>query len=1021
VQSLVKFFISRHLLSNSIFIGLILIALFSWDKVGKEEMPDFTMDWIRISTSYPGAPAEDVELFVTRPIEEELKGVAGIEDISSTSTLGSSSLRIYLDTDYPDKKQVIQDVKDAALRANLPSEVRDIPSFRQFKSTEKAIIDIALIHKKNKYLDNESRAELQKYALTFENQILSLPEISSISKSGYLEPELQILLLPEKLSSLELSISEIYGQINDNHIRVPIGSLKDPGESKITAINELDSVQALDKLILRGTYTGPMIALSQISHIKSGFRSSARINKVQGREAVILNVKKSVSTDILSAKKAVMKFVERFRKTNADSDLSVVLMDDESFDVTNRLSIIYSNGLIGFIFILIVLFIFLDFKSGFWVAMGVPFSLAFTLILTHLVGYTVNNMTLAGIIIVMGIVVDDAIIIAENITRHKKEGKAPIQASIDGTLEVIHPILASMITTCVAFIPLLYFEGHFGKFVSYIPLMVVLMLAGSLLESIFILPSHMSQNLPFIQNKQIKKTDWFTNVENLYERFLGKAISMKWIVFLAFFSFLSICGYLFKSNMKFVMFPREETKEVFIKAIVSGSPSRIDTAKKLEEIENIFLEDKTNSVVAVRTRVGQNRRGGEVKDNEGWIRVELIPADKREVDLKTLIKGWEEKTKNFTGYKKIKIFKSWFGRGSRSAIEIIVQENDNTARNDILQKVKNHLESISSLDGVELEKPLDKKEYLFKINQKKLVLYNIDPKKVARALRIFVEGSILYTINKGDEEVDVRLTVPDAAKVNLKALLNLKVENKSGRLLRLNKFISIIETNRPSSISRLNFKRTAKVFANLSKSPTLTPLEIGSNLETNLFPQIYKDYPSSILSFSGEIEDSRNSKSEFKSSLVLIVVLIYFVLLVMFNSLTTPLIVLSIIPFGLASASLVFILHGINIYGFFAVIGALGMIGVVINDSIVMLDKLEKGKSGGDWSKYISSICSTRLRPVLVTTITTIVAILPTAYGIAGYDSMLAEMMLTMGWGLLFSTVITLILVPCLYSFKNPK
>ena len=215
MNNLVKHFISKHLQTNIIFIGILIVAIFAWQKIGKEEMPEFESDWFRVSAVYPGAPAEDVELFVTKPIEEELKGLIGIYEIKSTSSMGRCSFTIKIDPDYPNKKEVIQDVKDAVLRVNLPREV-DTPTFRQFKSTEKAIIDIALINKNTKYLNTEQRRELQKYTLSFENQLTTLKEISSIDKSGYLLPELQILLKPENLKKYQISISDIYKQIRAN-------------------------------------------------------------------------------------------------------------------------------------------------------------------------------------------------------------------------------------------------------------------------------------------------------------------------------------------------------------------------------------------------------------------------------------------------------------------------------------------------------------------------------------------------------------------------------------------------------------------------------------------------------------------------------------------------------------------------------------------------------------------------------------------------------------------------------------
>jgi len=1020
MKKLVSYFVERHLLTNILFFGLLLMATFTWFKIGKEELPEFESNWIRISTIYPGAPAEDVELFVTKPMEDELKGVVGIEEIVATSTVGSSSLRITIDDDFPDKNQVVQDIKDAVLRTDLPSEVRDLPRIRQFKSAEKAILDIGIYHKDKQFLDVKTRAEIQAYILSFENQLLSLPEISSIEKSHYRKPELQIRVDPDEILKQEITLAAIREQIQSNNVRTPIGSLKDAGESKVTAINELESVASLNEVILRGNYTGSRLKLSDVGTVVDGYEETNSIFKINGHEGVFINVKKNVSTDILSAQRAVMKFIEKFKRSNKDSPIGIALMDDESYAVTNRLEIVTNNGILGFFLIIIVLLLFLNLKTGFWVAMGIPFSVAFTLIAAQLYGYTVNNMTLAGIIIVLGIVVDDAIIIAENITRHREEGSDWKTAAIEGTLEVVRPITASIITTCVAFIPLIFFEGFFGKLVSYIPFIVILMLLGSLIESLFILPSHMVGRTYLLDRFSGKesKDSWYHKYELKYERFLLKVFKYRIPILMSFLVFLGSALFLYQKQMKFVMFPREESKEVFVKVTADESFSRRDTAKAIFPIEKMFFEDKEN-IVASRSSIGLSRRGGEVRENEASILVELIPADDRPDSLNDLIKLWEEKSVGLPGIKTAKFLRGRWGNASGSAIELQILENNDLRRSEIAKEIEATLKTMPDVADVEVEVPLLKNEYIFKILQDKLVQFDVAPGQLTSTLRSFVEGSILYSINKGDEEVDVRLTVYDSQKESLDKLLDLRVPNRSGSLAFLRNMVKIEEVKKPVNITRTNYKRVTTLYANPKKGSKATPLGIAERLEEDVFPGIYKLYPTAVLAWNGEIEDSRESQGEFTDSVIMVVVLIYMILVIMFDSLAKPFIVLSVVPFGLAGIVFVLIAHGMSVYGFFAAIGALGMIGVVINDAIVMIDKLDNtlAKSKEFSLELIAKTAATRLRPVVVTTVTTVVGVLPTAYGLGGYDSLLAEMMLTMGWGLAVGTLITLILIPAIYSF----
>lgn len=1021
MKNIISYFVERHLITNVLFFGIILMAVFTWFRIGKEELPEFASNWVRINTVYPGAAAEDVELFVTKPMEDELKGVVGIEEIVATSSVGASSLRITIDDDYPNKDEVLQEIKDAIFRTDLPSEVRDLPRIRQFKSAEKAILDIGIYHKDHEFLDVASRAQVQSYILSFENQLLALPEIASIEKSHYRKPELQIKIDPKKIISNQITLAAIRDQIQSNNVRAPIGSLKDKGESKVTALNELEDVESLKKLVLRGNYSGAQINLGQVGSVEDGYIESNSIFKINGHEGVFINVKKNVSTDILTAQAAVMRFIENFRKANENAPIGIVLMDDESYAVTNRLDIVTTNGLLGFVLIILVLLLFLNLKTGFWVAMGIPFSIAFTLIVAQLAGYTVNNMTLAGIIIVLGIVVDDAIIIAENISRHRESGKTIKEAAVIGTVEVIKPITASIITTCVAFIPLIFFEGFFGKLVSYIPLIVILMLLGSLIESLFILPGHLAGRTPVLDrfSKEDTADSWYHRYEKKYAGFLIKVFRFRIAILAAFGVFLLGGLFLYQTKMKFVMFPREESQEVFIKVKAKKEFTRKETARAISPMEKIFYEDTAN-VVASRSSIGLSRRGGEVRENEASILVELIPADDRNISLNKLLEQWKARTKELPGIVDIRFLRGRWGNSSGTALELQILENNDEKRAAIAKSLEESLKSMEDIVDVEVEVPLLKNEYVFQIKQDRLVKYDVAPSQLTTTLRAFVEGSILYSINKGDEEVDVRLTVYDNVKENLDTLMNLRVPNRSGNLTFLRNMVELRELKKPVNITRTNFKRVTTVFANPKPGASTTPLQVAERLERDVFPKLYNQYPTAVLAWSGEVKDSRESQGEFRDSVFMVIILIYLILVIMFNSMVKPFIVLSVVPFGLAGIVYVLIAHGMSVYGFFAAIGALGMIGVVINDAIVMIDKIDNTLKHGGVSNHqvLAEVAATRLRPVVVTTVTTVVGVLPTAYGLGGYDSLLAEMMLTMGWGLAIGTFITLVLIPCIYSFS---
>ena len=1030
IARFIEFFVNRHLLTNMLFVAVIIGGLFSWQEIKKEERPDITYDFVRVSASYPGATAEEVEHFVTRELEEELKSVDGIHRIYSSVSRGSTTISIELEKDLTNKNEVITEIRNAALNTPLPSEVRDKPSVRVFKSSKKAIIDIALIHTKAHLLTNKQRQEIQRYATALELQLTNLPEINSINRSGYLQEELQINVDPQKLVQYQIPLSQVIKEIKNNHIRQPAGHIEVKDEPSVTINAQLDTVEKLNQLYIQAGFQGKAIDLQSIAEVRTDFRREKRITKVNGHESIMFNVVKNGSYGILESLESVKKVVDDFATNNLrHSDIQLVVLDDESFEVRNRLSIISTNGAIGFILILLTLFLFLNKRAGIWVALGIPFTVCLTLIFTMTMGYTINNVTLAAVIIVMGIVVDDAIVVAENIGRFRSQGYSSQDAAVRGTTQVFMPVLASIITTCVAFIPLFYFSGRFGAFVSFIPPIVFLMLFASLLESLVILPGHLHIQVPLLlQHKQNKTLDkvkphWFDRTEERYSKLLIRLLNYKYIIFAIFISLLLGSIFIAKQTMSFVLFPHSETREIVLHGNADKKSNRYETAMISKEIEKLITPYIGKEVIGFRTEIARSRHGGVAKENSFRMIIEIVPKEERERSADDLVSLWKPQADKVKGLKKLIIQKSRYGQSSGSAINVLIQENDDVLRNKaadaVLAAMKNH----PDLNNAEIDQPLMLPEYKIDMQREKIKRLSISPVDIATTFRASLEGNILYELPKGNEHIDVRLSVIQSAKKDIETILKIPVENQSNYLAPLGDVVNITKTTSPTSINRRDTRRATDVYADLKKDSLKTPLQIAADLENGVFQNVVSKQPSTSLNFDGEVADTRDSRNDLRNAIVMVVFLIFAILVILFNSITRPLMIMLAIPFGMVGVILAFWLHGQTLFGFFAAIGALGMAGVVINDSIIMLTKLDHeydlqtGNEVNNRNERIARIASTRLKAVILTTLTTVVGVLPTAYGIAGYDSMLAEMMLAMAWGLLFGSIITLLLIPCMYSF----
>ena len=1016
MKKVISYFAERHLLANFIIAGVIIGAVFSWQMIGKEDMPDVTFDFMRITTSYKNATPEDVDFFITSEIEDSLKGLSGIKKITSTSSGSRSSISVELEDDKEERASVISNIQTAVLSVDLPGDA-GTPSFRQFKTSERAIIDIALVKKDTEFLGKRAREELQDFAVSLQSRLETLPTIREVTISGELDREILIQPDPVQMSFYDISVNEIIDALESGNVRTPLGVLDNGEEIKVSMISELDSIDKIRNLIVRGTFEGTVVRLGQIVSVNEDFTENTSIVKFNGREGVRLNVVKKADSSILDSNLEVVNEVEKISSSMSESDIELILMDDESESVRERLSLVSINGLIGFILILLTLFIFLSFSSGIWVAAGIPFSFSFTLLFLYLAGYTINNMTLAAIIIVMGMIVDDAIVVAENVTRQISSGIPRKKAVIEGTDYVVKPIIASIVTTCVAFLPLYFFSGHFGKFVFFIPLVIILMLGGSLFEALFILPSHLSVKFPWEREGKKRRKHWFEYVEKLYGIFLEHILKMRFLVYIFFILLIAGSFYIAKEKMKFVMFPREEATSVRVDAYAPDGTDRYETAAMAADVENIFIPYLGNEVKSFRTNVARSRRGGAVEDNRFTMRIEIVNADKREKSLKALTAEWNREIKKLKGFKEVKILRSRFGQSSGSAVEIKVQDNNAGVRNGAAELVKERLSAFESISEAEVEKPKMNSEYHVEIDSGALNRLSVSESSVVTVLKTALNGINVFDISRDGTDIEVNVILPGINTDSIEKIMSLTVNNRNGYSVPLYSLISYSEVRMADSVNREDFVRTVRVYGDLKEGSSVTPLQIAGILESGVFNEVQAEYPTAALSFAGEIEDSRESGNEIIYSVTAVIILIYIILALLFNSLYKPFMILLAVPFGVAGVIYALYFHGITLYGFFSAIGLIGLSGVVINDAIVLIVKLERELDGKKdiTVKDIADIARTRLRAVFLTTITTVAGLLPTAYGVAGYDSMLSDMMLVMAWGLIFGTLITLVLIPMLY------
>lgn len=1030
MNRILKLFAENHILTNFLIVLVVAFAFYFWDDIPKEEMPETTADQVFITASYTGGTPEEIEYFLTKDIEEAVRGIEGIDEISSTSSNGSVFIRLTLEQNYPYYDEAVTNIREAVDRVSLPEDVENDPVVREVKSTNRSVIQIALFHKKEKLLSKSGRQEVQDAGEMLQKRLLGLSTVNDVSFSGNQQESVNITIRPEDLALYEMSYSDAVNTLSNNNIRRPLGTIKNENNARVTIRSELDSEEKIKQTILQGSFSGRMIRIEDVADVETTFETSTSILKFNGHQALNLNVRKTADAGITEASDAIRQEVMNFFQTSLrDSNVDYLIYNDSAESVRNRLALIRDNGIFGFALILIILFVFLNFSAGLWVALGIPIALFITIIVTHFIGYSVNNMTLSGIVIVLGMVVDDAIVIAENITRYKEEGASQSEAAVEGTATVILPVLASILTTCVAFVPLYFFTGSFGKMIAVIPAMIFAMLGGSLLESIFILPSHMNLKLPkLLPQKQPlverEHAHWFRRVENAYGRLLERVLKRRgWLYGISLVLLLG-AFIIFRTQMSFALSPREETNEIFITGMVDKPRlTSAETVVYVEPLEEILDQYLHSTISIYSTRIASSRRGGDTNQNFFSIRIELLPSLQREMSNDQLVEELNRKVeeKNLQ-FKNFYIAKSRFGSSSESGgspIIIEIQENDDVKRAQIATELLDAMKGYEFYQNSEIEEPVKSKQYLIDYDRDLIQRLSISSSEIANSLRTIIQGSTVFYHYRDDVEIPVKVTLADRYATDLQTVLKNPISTRQGYLVPINSVVKVKESMEPNSIYRVDEHRVTTVYADMS-STHVTPVDSAHYFESVVFPDILAKYPTANLIYRGEVEETRESSGDILLGSLLVFLLIYFILSLLFDSLWKPFVIVIIIPFGMMGVVYALIIHNMTVISFFTAVGMLGLAGVVVNDSIVMFDKLLKTYKGvaqtqQEREKKIADISKTRLRAVVLTTLTTVAGLLPTAYGILGYDSMLSDMMLAMSYGLLASTLVTLFLTPAIF------
>ena len=1020
MKPIIRFSVKNSLFVNLVSVIILIAGAITILSMRREAFPNVNYDVVMVQTRYFGASPEEVEKLITIDLEDEINEVQGIDEMMSISAENFSVIVLKLDPDEENKDKVANDIQRAVDRVDLPEEADD-PQVDALESKNFPVINVSLS-------GDFPEKELRETARRLEMDLLDLPDVARIDRTGWRDREIWVEVDPEKIWNDHISLEQILGALQNQNLNVPGGTLTDHKNQdfQVRTLGEFETPEEIGEVIVRANDLGNWIRVKDVARVRDTFEDDEQIERTRGKPAITLTVVKKEKGDILKLVRDVKKTVTEFKK-GTPSGLEISYFDDFSYYVNRRLNVLKNNGLIGIFFLVGSLLLFLTRRVALVTAIGIPTAICLTFIFMHAAGLTLNLITMFALIMILGMTVDDAIIICENVYRHMEMGKSPKQAAIEGASEVAAPVISILFTTVIAFAPLLFMGGIMGKFISVIPIVVFFTLSASMIESFLILPSHLAD---FVRatpgGDKLEKASWYIRFRDWYTRKLQWFLVHRYKALGIFAGIFAGSILLCVFGMKFVLFPQGMIEEFLIHIKTPVETSLQETADRVVNIEKLVGALPSSDLDNYVTRVGIVRenvddpyadRGAHLAQ----VHVYLTPEQtrgRRHTD--TIISELRSRIdKDFKGdFEKVSFEKVRAGPPVGKPVSIRLRGEQFESLKNASELVRKYLEEIDGVLDVESDFDSGKPEVRVKVDPRKASLAGLTLREVATSVRYAFDGGVATKIRKTDEQIDVIVRFAKETTRSREIFEKIRIPNKAGDLIPLSRIAELQDDQGIRVIKHFDRRRVIYVTASVEEKK-VTALDVQRNMSDFARRQLAAAYPDVSLTFGGEQEETSRSMGDFVKAMLFALLTIFVILAGNFNSIIRPLLVMSAIPFGIVGVIFAFFLHGQPL-SFMAMLGVIGLTGVVVNDSIVLVSFMAQLREEGmGRMESIVEAGRTRLRPVLLTSITTCVNLFPLAYGIGGSDPFLRPMGLAIAWGLLFATVLTLILVPCLYAVAD--
>ncbi len=1016
MRKLVESFVKYPFYANLVVVVLFLAGGISFSSMSKSFFPERESKMIYVTVAYPGASPIEMEEGITSRIEEAIRGIAGIKEITSTSSENSARVTIETTGKF-DIDETLTEVKNAVDGiTSMPIDAERPIVYKQRTTTPAMRLGLS---------GNMELMKLKKLAYQIEDDFLASGLMSQITLSGIPATEIAIEISEENLIRYGITLEQVSTTVARTNRDVSSGMLKnDQRMIYIRSRNRTVNTEIIGNTVIKSRQDGSLVRIRDVGQVKIQFQDVPNKSYLNGKPAISIMVSKLITEDLQEISEYINQYAKEFNELYPNAEITV------SFDfmgmLNSRISLLYQNGFMGLLLVVIVLALFLSFRLSLWVAWGIPASFLAMFVAANLYGITINMISLFGMILVIGIIVDDGIVIAENIFSHFERGKTPMQAAIDGTMEVLPAVTTSVITTILAFVPLFLLEGNM-EFLFEMAFVVVFSLGFSLIEAFFVLPAHIGT--PHILKQPTNHVSFGNKVRNRLEKFVsflrdrlyGRFLSfiLKWrFPALAFpvFAILLTAGLFAGELIKYTFFPSIPPDDFDINVAFTPGEGEKQTFEALQNFEQAAWEvnedlkkeynDTSDFIIYTYLNTGSSFSGQERGTHAGHVSVNLKNLEKSPVSSFDIASRVRKKIGTVPGSDKFTVA----GRNRwGSPIEISLLGSNQEALEKATDNLKNELKKISELTEVVDDNALGAQEIKIKLKPKAYFL-GLTDFMILNQVRSSFFGAQAQRLQQGKDEIRVWVRYPPEDREDFSQLERLKIVTAQGEY-PLKELVDYEITRGPVSINRFNGKKDIRVSADLVNPTTPVP-PIQAYITESIMPDILAHSPGVSFMYQGQQKNAQENMKSMRSFFLPAFALIIIIIMIHFKSAGQGLIIVSMVPMGFIGAAWGHFLHGLPV-SMLSVWGMVALSGVIVNDAVVFLSKYNiLIRDGYKVPNAIFEAGISRFRPIVLTTLTTTIGLYPIILETSRQAQFLIPMAVALAYGVFFGTFFILTVFP---------